>query len=79
MPKRIIRKDIKPLLLEAAKLNARGKNEGTYFMEAFKEKVQKRIRNGEHIHLYADNIEECINPDGKCWEGPRDTNATIAL
>lgn len=43
------------------------------YIEAFKERhVIPRVMNGEHLHLEAFGLVECINPDEKCWNGVRD-------
>jgi len=69
---KIKRIDIEPYLKEAARRNTlSGGTKGAFFMEVIRQKMITKIQAGEHIHLYAKGIEECIYPNEQCWEGPR--------
>lgn len=50
--------------------------EGRALMEIARERIQKRIGYGEHIHLYADDAEECLYPQEQCWQGLRDMRSS---
>lgn len=69
MPSRIQRIDMKPFLTRA---NEKGGVEGRAIMERIRLRVQDMISNGKHVHLHADDIEECLYPDAQCWQGVRD-------
>lgn len=75
MPK-IKRIEVGKMLRQAAKLNAEGRTlDAKVATETFREAIQVRLGHGDHIHLYSDDVEECINPAGKCWEGPRNVRS----
>ena len=67
----IKRIDIKSVLTAAA-----ASTMGPAIMEQARQRVSARIGNGEHIHLYADDIEECLYPDNQCWKGPRNVRGS---
>lgn len=73
----IKRIDMKPYLTKANALREQGRGlDADVIVETLREKIQLRLGHGEHLHLYADDVEECINPGDLCWEGPRNVRRT---
>lgn len=56
--------DMEPLLKEA-----QASGHPAAAMEFVRETMIKRIRSGEHIHLYGLGVQECIYPNEQCWKG----------